>query len=550
MGGDGKAIPHQFSKKDGYAMHKKHALCLCLALTLMVFTGTSPVAAADHVNPSRAEIAQKLEAVAYAKNIPSVILKTIAFCESGWQQWDSEGNAIGDNPDYAHPALGMMQVVSYDVTDTALVEKLKYDIDFNIAYGADLLNQKWLNTPRIGDNDRNVLENWYFAIWAYHSWSLDNNPNDRALLEEVPYQEAVFRRAAVDYYPGYCTPVEISRIDPTLLPLGYLPELDSVWETPEPRHYGDLGLAPGTERQISEITAAPGFTTADQVALAGWSDGSDTVIIARKDDFPDALAGMALAAYYNAPMLLNSPEALDPGVLEVLSVLAPTRLIILGGEGAISSFTENALRENLPQLEEISRLAGVDRYETAALIAAALPPTAEVALATGLNYPDALTLAAAGASRGLPVLLTGPDAIPEVTLSALRTRQPTTVHIAGGTGVISEAVTAELLALGVAESDIHRYAGSDRYETSALIAAAFFPRGEIIFLADGQDYGDALAGGVAAALQGGCLLLTDVTGGTIAPGTTAYLQQATGLALTLVTTESRPELLSLVMSLL
>jgi hypothetical protein len=71
---------------------------------------------------------------------------------------------------------------------------------FNIAYGRHILEQKWGSTPRIGNGDPTVLENWYFAIWAYNGWGWVNNPNNPRFLRSgtaatdpvtYPYQERV-----------------------------------------------------------------------------------------------------------------------------------------------------------------------------------------------------------------------------------------------------------------------------------------------------------------------------------------------------------------------
>ncbi|MDR1961396.1 MAG: cell wall-binding repeat-containing protein [Gracilibacteraceae bacterium] len=513
-------------------MSRIKAFCFFL-LTLLAVTPVCAAEEARYVNPSRAEIAAKLENAARDKNIPSVILKTIAYVESGWRQWDGEGRAIGDSPALLRPALGIMQIASYDPADEELVWRLKYDIDFNIDYGADLLNQKWLNTPVIGDNDRNVLENWYFAIWAYNSWSTVNNPQDREAEGEVSYQEAVYRRAAADFFPGYVTPVDITRIDPTLLPPGYLPETDSVWETPEPRHYGDLdnplapsaGPAPEPVRPelLSMLTAHDDFSAADRLAQTHWPYGSETVIVARGDDFPDALAGVPLAAYYKAPILLTAPERAGDGLISTLGVLAPSRLIILGGEGAVSAATEAEMKAAMPWLQETIRLAGSDRYETAARIAAFLPASSEAALATGEDYPDALALAAAAAGRGMPMLLTRRDALPAATATALRDMRPQRVFVAGGEGVVSRLALDGLAALGVLAEDIVRYAGADRYETSAAVASEFYPAGGIVYLADGRVYTDALPAAAAAAGRGGTLLLADGAGIPSGSATERYL---------------------------
>ena len=88
-------------------------------------TGTGTATTAPGVNPSMDVINQKLEAVAKEKGIPSVILKAVAFKESSWRQFDSQGNPLFAGSS-AHPAIGIMQVASYDDKDQATIAKLMW----------------------------------------------------------------------------------------------------------------------------------------------------------------------------------------------------------------------------------------------------------------------------------------------------------------------------------------------------------------------------------------------------------------------------------------
>jgi putative cell wall-binding protein len=60
----------------------------------------------------------------------------------------------------------------------------------------------------------------------------------------------------------------------------------------------------------------------------------------------------------------------------------------------------------------VRRLAGPDRYETAARIAAELPANVTPAyVASGQAFPDALVGAALAGRRGVPLVLTPPDRV-------------------------------------------------------------------------------------------------------------------------------------------
>ena len=66
------------------------------------------------------------------------------------------------------------------------------------------------------------------------------------------------------------------------------------------------------------------------------------------------------------------------------------------------------------------RIAGADRFATAAAVAGRVPATGTVYVATGTNFPDALAIGPA--TGGAPVVLTEPQAVPAATRQALGTR--------------------------------------------------------------------------------------------------------------------------------
>ena len=72
-------------------------------------------------------------------------------------------------------------------------ERLKYDTPYNIQVGIEILLKKWSYggtlTPIINGNEKNILENWYFAIMAYNGLSSRNDPN---VTTGTPYQYKVF----------------------------------------------------------------------------------------------------------------------------------------------------------------------------------------------------------------------------------------------------------------------------------------------------------------------------------------------------------------------
>lgn len=529
-------------------------------------TGT----AVPQTNPSTDVINQKLETIAKEKGIPSVLLKAIAYQESTWRQFDSRGNPLLSRT--VHPAIGIMQIATYSDSDLETIQKLKTDIDFNIRRGADLLNEKWAFVPKIGDGDRNKLENWYFALWAYNTWSGKNNPNEASLqnsggssttqgstgtsdagsagtgspsgsssssLQPV-YQDRLLNAIAnpPSWLSRYIQAVTVTRIPASSLPATGVPQAAAHLATPQPFHLGDLNA--GISPLIPTWTRLQGtdrIDTAIKQAQKGWPQGSSSVILARADDFPDALAGVPLASQLNAPVLLTASKELDPRVLSALNALHPQNIYILGGIGAIGPEVTTVLEQNGWNQANLIRISGESRYETAASIAiamaatslpsiitkgnislAALPQTVSlrnvpaVVLATGDNFPDALSIASIAGEKKMPILLTSSKELPSESLEVIKRLHPGKVYIIGGEGVISSQIEQELAPdLGISSLQIKRLSGTNRYDTMTSVAQEFQGDIQNLSFATGEDFPDALAGAALAAHQNSTVILLPKT---------------------------------------
>lgn len=249
------------------------------------------------------------------------------------------------------------------------------------------------------------------------------------------------------------------------------------------------------------------YKTAIAVSEACFSGGSDKVIIARGDNYPDSLAGVPLAYALKAPILLTRPDGLCCATIEDILTLQAQKAIILGGEMAVST----AVKQELKDLGlEVERIWGEDRYGTAAEIAKRLaevngntPDGAYLVL--GCDFPDALAAAPYAAAGGKPVLLTRPDNLPEATAAAIRKLRPTNALVMGCRELITNRVRMDLLLLRVS---IERVEGADRYTRMLNLADKELPPGRnSIFIATGENYPDALTGGVAAAMHNSGILL-------------------------------------------
>ena len=158
---------------------------------------------------------------------------------------------------------------------------------------------------------------------------------------------------------------------------------------------------------------------------------------------------------------------------------------------------------------DVSRIAGADRYGTAAAISKARfgGGASTVFVATGAGFPDALAGAPAAAKARGPVLLTARHELPSFTAAELARLSPTKIVVLGGAGVIADAVVSQLRQYA---PTVVRIAGGNRFETAAKISASSFAAGvPVTYLATAGTFPDALSGGAVAGRAGGPILLVE-----------------------------------------
>lgn len=143
----------------------------------------------------------------------------------------------------------------------------------------------------------------------------------------------------------------------------------------------------------------------------------------------------------------------------------------------------------------VDRLAGEDRYETAVeIVMSRFTSNKDVIIASGENYPDALSAAGLAGTLECPLLLVRKDSIPPVVAGALVDLNAENLIIVGGTAAVSSAVENAFKA----DYAVERIWGEDRYATAAAIATEIVElNGDgytgLAFLARGDAYPDALA---------------------------------------------------------
>ena len=193
---------------------------------------------------------------------------------------------------------------------------------------------------------------------------------------------------------------------------------------------------------VSRLAGANRYETSAAIADT-YPTGISTVYIASGADYPDALAGSASAGRNNRPMLLSNTDHLPQATREALARINPGRIVILGGPIAVSNSVQSQLQQYTDG--EVSRIAGANRYETSALIADTFPDDRDrVFVATGLDFPDALSGSALAGRQANPVLLTTPSRLPHAVGDAVDALDPDTGVVLGGYNSVNSIVLDQL----------------------------------------------------------------------------------------------------------
>lgn len=276
--------------------------------------------------------------------------------------------------------------------------------------------------------------------------------------------------------------------------------------------------AEDSSKLANRIAGLDRYQTAVEVAKTGWPTGSDSLILATGENFPDALSATTLAKKLSSPILLTPGDSISNDTLNEIIKLSVKQVYIVGGPGAISNNVVNSLK-NLGI--NVERIAGIDRFETSVCIADKLGAASMAFIATGEDFPDALSIAPIAAKKGMPILLVSKDAIAESVKNYLAKQNITKTYVIGGNDVISSNVVSQLPNPQIIE-------GSDKFERNVNIINMFSSELDFsnVYLATGMNFPDALAGSALAAMKSAPIVLLNTVP---APSTVTLINEKSSL---------------------
>jgi hypothetical protein len=286
---------------------------------------------------------------------------------------------------------------------------------------------------------------------------------------------------------------------------------------------------------VSRTSGADRYETAAAVSRQAFAGPGDAgaVVIVNGTRSVDGLTASYLAGVQKAPILYVSSDSVPSATATELRRLTTRSIYVVGGGAVVSESLAESWRKDG---YTVTRVAGEDRYATAAAVAvaggtsagelAAAPVSAAgtrwagVFVASGeTGLADALAVSPIAYAKHWPIVLTKPNSVPSSTTGVVASSS--SIVVVGGTSVVSDSVVRLLGA--------QRISGADRQGTAVAvaehgIAKGVYGRTDVGLVAAGDAHlSDALVASSTAGKGLFPLLYTDARGGS-SPATTAYLK--------------------------
>jgi putative cell wall-binding protein len=197
-------------------------------------------------------------------------------------------------------------------------------------------------------------------------------------------------------------------------------------------------LATGGAVRVSGTTRD---ATSAAISARAFKPGVPVAYVANGGGYADALAGAAAGAYRQGPVLLVGRDSVSSEVSAELRRLSSQSIVVLGGAGVVSDGVLGQMRSYSSQ---VTRAGGGDRYATAVEVSRlTFPAGAGTAfLATGRDYPDALSGGPAAARAAAPLLLVPGGCVPASVRAEMIRLGTNRLTLLGGSSVVAGGVAA------------------------------------------------------------------------------------------------------------
>lgn len=235
----------------------------------------------------------------------------------------------------------------------------------------------------------------------------------------------------------------------------------------------------------SRIAGQNRYESAAQISREQFTNAKK-VIVVNAQKYADALSATTLSdGKYS--ILYTEKDSLPTATRNEIQRLNPVEVYLLGGQQSISSGIENILKK---YSNKVTRIAGRDRYETSAKVAA-MSKKKNVVIASGENFSDPLYASSYAYSNNAKILLSSGKTLSRQTRDYLLRNKSSIgkVTVVGGGQSISSATVRYIQS--VTGKNVSRISGRNRYDGSVKVANSM--NKDKVFIASGEDFADALA---------------------------------------------------------
>ena len=227
------------------------------------------------------------------------------------------------------------------------------------------------------------------------------------------------------------------------------------------------------------------YESAAQISREQFTNAKK-VIVVNAQKYADALSATTLSdGKYS--ILYTEKDSLPTATRNEIQRLNPVEVYLLGGQQSISAGIENILKK---YSNKVTRIAGRDRYETSAKVAA-MSKKKNVVIASGENFSDPLYASSYAYSNNAKILLSSGKTLSRQTRDYLLRNKSSIgkVTVVGGGQSISSATVRYIQS--VTGKNVSRISGRNRYDGSVKVANSM--NKDKVFIASGEDFADALA---------------------------------------------------------
>lgn len=244
----------------------------------------------------------------------------------------------------------------------------------------------------------------------------------------------------------------------------------------------------------------------------------DTVFVVTGQNYADALSAAPAAALTDGVLVLTRPAALADDMLKLIKDTKVGDVYIIGGKDAVSENVRKQISDATDK--DAKRVGGTTRYGTSEnVLNVFFVEPKDVAfdtafVATGKDFPDALSASAAAGAVGAPVVLvkgTSQTQLTKTMAAAFDAEKVTDIKLVGGTSVVSKTLKTNLEKKNF---KVDRLSGDNRYQTNLavnqfLLKDTVVPTG--MWIATGKLFPDALSAAVPAGENDQLLVLSNGT---------------------------------------